>query len=183
MPRVCGGLRRPQKGVALVDVRLDVVPLPPRFSLPTVAGCRLGRYPGGSDRWGGERVVGGVLPRISIGADVWGESSMGKAFEVVNVLDLGEALCYITAAMRDLGEGSCLVPFVFECPSSSHDACPFRDVGASDDCPAISFAELFHFDVAGCAPLCTVGRSHCFFVVIRLLIIRCHSSCTCDGCV
>ncbi len=28
--------------VALVDVRLDVVPLPPRSSSPTVAGCRLG---------------------------------------------------------------------------------------------------------------------------------------------
>jgi len=28
--------------VALVDVRFDVVPLPPRSSSPTVAGCRLG---------------------------------------------------------------------------------------------------------------------------------------------
>jgi hypothetical protein len=27
-----------------VDVRLDVVPLPPRSSSPTVAGCRLGGY-------------------------------------------------------------------------------------------------------------------------------------------
>ena len=59
MPRVCGGLRRPQKGVALVDVRLDVVPLPPRSSSPTVAGCRLGGYPldviGGVETalWGG----------------------------------------------------------------------------------------------------------------------------------
>ena len=29
-------------GVALVDVRLDVVPLPPRSSSPNAAGCRLG---------------------------------------------------------------------------------------------------------------------------------------------
>ena len=39
---VCGGLR---SGAALVDVRLDVVPLPPSSSLPTVAGCLLGGYP------------------------------------------------------------------------------------------------------------------------------------------
>ena len=36
---VSDGLRL---GVALVDVRLDVVSLPPRSSSPTVAGCRLG---------------------------------------------------------------------------------------------------------------------------------------------
>jgi hypothetical protein len=70
---VCGGLR---SGAALVDVRLDVVPLPPRSSSPTVADCRLGGYPAGRDRWGGERVVGGVLPHINIVADVWGESSI-----------------------------------------------------------------------------------------------------------
>ena len=29
----------------------------------------------GRDRWGGERVVAGMLPGINIGADVWGESS------------------------------------------------------------------------------------------------------------
>ena len=57
-------------GVALVDVRLDVVPLPPRSSSPTVAGCQLGGFPGGHDRWGGERVVGGVIPRIGIGDGV-----------------------------------------------------------------------------------------------------------------
>ena len=57
-------------GVAFVDVRLDVVPLPPRSSSPTVAGCRLGGSPVGRDRWGEERVVGGVLPRISVGT--WG---------------------------------------------------------------------------------------------------------------
>ena len=34
-----GGL---SSGAALVVVRLDVVPLPPRSSVPTVAGCRLG---------------------------------------------------------------------------------------------------------------------------------------------
>ena len=74
---VGGGLRA---GDALVDVRLDVVPLPSRSSSPTVTGCRLGGYPGvsngGSDWWGGERDVGGVLPHINIGADVWGESSI-----------------------------------------------------------------------------------------------------------
>ena len=42
----------------------------PRSSSPTVAGCRLGGSPVGRDRWGGERVVGGVLPRISVGT--WG---------------------------------------------------------------------------------------------------------------
>jgi hypothetical protein len=60
---VCGGLRL---GVPLVDVRLDVVPLPPRSSSPTVAGCLLGGFPVGHDQWGGDRVVGGVLPRICI---------------------------------------------------------------------------------------------------------------------
>jgi hypothetical protein len=30
----------------------------------------------GRDRWGGERVVGGMLPRVNIGADVWNESSI-----------------------------------------------------------------------------------------------------------
>ena len=44
--------------------------LPPRSFSPTVAGCRLGGVPVGCDRWGGERVVGGVLPRINIGTDV-----------------------------------------------------------------------------------------------------------------
>jgi hypothetical protein len=69
---VGGGLR---SGAALVDVRLDVVPLPPRSSSPTVAGCGLGGFPAGRDRWGGERIVGGIPP-INIGADVWGESSI-----------------------------------------------------------------------------------------------------------
>jgi hypothetical protein len=64
---VSGGL---QSGAALIDVRLDVGHLPPRSSLPTLAGCRLGGFPVGGDRWGGERVVGGVLPRINIGT--WG---------------------------------------------------------------------------------------------------------------
>ena len=34
------------------------------------AGCRLGGFPVGHDWWGGERVVGGVLPRIGIGDGV-----------------------------------------------------------------------------------------------------------------
>jgi hypothetical protein len=37
-----GGL---SSGASPVVVRLDVVPLPPRSSAPTVAGCRLGGYP------------------------------------------------------------------------------------------------------------------------------------------
>ncbi len=45
-------------------------PLPPSSSSPTVAGCRLGGFPVGRDLWGGERVVGGVLPRINIGTNV-----------------------------------------------------------------------------------------------------------------
>jgi hypothetical protein len=39
---VGGGLR---SGAALVDVRLDVVPLLPRSSSQTVVGCLLGGYP------------------------------------------------------------------------------------------------------------------------------------------
>ena len=62
---VGGGLRL---GVALVDVRLDIVPHPPRSSSPTVAGCRLGGDPVGHDRWGGERVVGGVLSALAMGS-------------------------------------------------------------------------------------------------------------------
>ena len=64
---VGGGL---QSGAAFIDVRLDVGPLPPRSSSPTVAGCRLGGFPVGRDRWGGEHFVGGVVPRINIGTDV-----------------------------------------------------------------------------------------------------------------
>ncbi len=64
---VCGGL---QSGAALIGVRLDVGPLPSHSSSQTVASCRLGGFSVGSDQWGGERVVGGVLPRIDIGTDV-----------------------------------------------------------------------------------------------------------------
>ena len=70
---VSGGL---QSGAALIGVRLDVGSLPTRSSSLTVAGCRLGGFPTGRDLWGGKRVVGGVLPRIDIAADVWGESSI-----------------------------------------------------------------------------------------------------------
>ena len=88
-----GGL---QSGAALIDVRLDVGPLPPRSSSPTVAGCRLGGFPVGRDRWGGERVVGGVLPRINIGTDVRGESSiMTGVYErwCSSTLHIGWGLC------------------------------------------------------------------------------------------
>ena len=62
-----GGL---QSGAALIDVRLDVGPLPPRSSLPTVAGCRLDGFPVRRDWWGGERVVGGVLPALTLALGV-----------------------------------------------------------------------------------------------------------------
>ena len=52
-----GGL---SSGAAPVVVLLDVVPLPPRYSAPTVAGCRLGGYPAGRDRRGGKRAAGGM---------------------------------------------------------------------------------------------------------------------------
>jgi hypothetical protein len=52
--RVVGGCRAVSvglcSGAALVDVPLDVVPLLPSSSSQTVAGCRLGGYPVGSDR-------------------------------------------------------------------------------------------------------------------------------------
>ncbi len=63
---VGGGL---QSEAALIDVRLDVGSLPPRSSLPTVAGCRLGGFSVGRDWWGGESIVGGVT-LINIGT--WG---------------------------------------------------------------------------------------------------------------
>ena len=51
------------------------------IGLRLVVGCRLCLVVGwvgscGRDRLGGERCVGGVLPRISIGVDVWVESSI-----------------------------------------------------------------------------------------------------------
>ena len=64
---VGGGL---QSEAALIDVLLDVGSLPPGSSSPTVAGCRLGGFSVGRDWWGGERIVGGVVPRINIGT--WG---------------------------------------------------------------------------------------------------------------
>jgi hypothetical protein len=70
---VCGCLC---SGAALIDVRLDVVPLLPRSSSQTVAGCQLGGYPAGRDRWGRNRIVGGMLPHINIVSEVWGESSI-----------------------------------------------------------------------------------------------------------
>jgi hypothetical protein len=48
---------------------------PSPFFLADSGGLSVG-YPAGRDLWGGERIVGGVLPRINIGVDVWGESSI-----------------------------------------------------------------------------------------------------------
>jgi hypothetical protein len=53
-------------GAALIDVRLDVGPLPPSSSSQTVAGCLLGGFPVRRDQWGGERVVGGVYPALTL---------------------------------------------------------------------------------------------------------------------
>jgi hypothetical protein len=64
---VGGGL---QSGATLIGVRLNVGSLQPSSSSLTVTGCRLGGFPVRRDLWGGDRVVGGVLPRISIGT--WG---------------------------------------------------------------------------------------------------------------
>ncbi len=64
---VCGGL---QSEAALIDVRLDVGSLAPRSSSPTVAGCWLGGFSVGRDWWGGERVVGGVLPALTLALGV-----------------------------------------------------------------------------------------------------------------
>ena len=117
-PAVSGGL---SSGAALVDVRLDVVPLPPRSSSPTVAGCLLGGDHTGRDWWvestlreGCLRTTTGVcqcwfsghfrqvffntntLPRINIGADVWGESSiMTGVYEhwCSSTLHIGWGLC------------------------------------------------------------------------------------------
>jgi hypothetical protein len=43
--RMLRSLWWPATGAALIDVRLDVGPLPPRSSSLTVAGCRLGGFP------------------------------------------------------------------------------------------------------------------------------------------
>ncbi len=81
---LCGGGGRPRRGAAArrravggglrsgppSSASVSTSGLSLRFSLPTVIGCRLGGFPAGRGRWGGERVVGGVLPRISVGA--WG---------------------------------------------------------------------------------------------------------------
>jgi hypothetical protein len=99
----------------------DVVPLPPRSSSPTVAGCRLGGYPAGRDRWGGKRVVGGVLPRINIGADVWGESSiMTGVYErwcssTLHIRwGLCERLCLVFVCRGRYGLGRVVLLFILE---------------------------------------------------------------------
>jgi hypothetical protein len=71
---VGGGL---QSGASLIGVSLNVGSLPACSSSPTVSGRRLGGFPVGRDWWGGDRNVGGVLPRISIGT--WGLKSMSSS--------------------------------------------------------------------------------------------------------
>ena len=56
----------------MADLDLNVV------ELMQVVGW-VGIHPG-RDRWGGKRVVGGMLPRINIGADVWGDCSIMTGF-------------------------------------------------------------------------------------------------------
>ncbi len=105
---------------ALVDVRLDVVPLLPRSFSQTVKGSQLGGYPAGSDRWGGERVVGGMLPRINIGIDVWGESSIMTGVHqrwCSSTLHIGWGLCdrvclvLVSRGRYGLGGGGLLSSF------------------------------------------------------------------------
>jgi hypothetical protein len=69
---VGGGLR---SMAALVDVRFDVVPLPPSSSSQIVTGCRLGGYTAGRDRWDGKSTAGGMsedhdryFPMLVLGA-------------------------------------------------------------------------------------------------------------------
>ncbi len=100
---------------ALIDVRLDVVPLPPSSSSQTVAGW----YPVGRDRWGGERIVGGVLPRINIGANVWGESSiMTGVYErwCSSTLHIGwglcDRLCLVLVCRGRFGLGGVVLLFI-----------------------------------------------------------------------
>jgi hypothetical protein len=59
-----------QSEASLIDVLLDVGSLPPSSSSPQSASCRLGGFSVGRDWWGGERIVGGVVPHINIGT--WG---------------------------------------------------------------------------------------------------------------
>jgi hypothetical protein len=46
----------------------------PRVLVRTVAGCQLGGYPVGRDQW--KSRCGRDVPRINIGVNVWGESSI-----------------------------------------------------------------------------------------------------------
>jgi hypothetical protein len=55
-----------QSEAALIDVLLDVGSLPPSSSSPTVAGCRLGGFSVGRDWWGGQRIVEGWYPALTL---------------------------------------------------------------------------------------------------------------------
>ncbi len=84
-----------QSGASLIDVCLDVGSLPPRSSSPTVTGCQLGGFPVGRDWWGGDHIVGGVLPRISIGT--WG---------------LRDSLCLVLVCRGRYGLGGGVLLFI-----------------------------------------------------------------------
>jgi hypothetical protein len=88
---------------------------PAPFFLATVAGCRLGGYPAGRDRWGGERDVGGVLPRINIGADVWGESSIMIGVHqrwCLSTLHICDRLCLVLVCRGRYGLGGVVLLFI-----------------------------------------------------------------------
>ena len=72
-----------------------------------MAGYRLGGYPAGHDLWGGKRVVGGMLPRINIGADVGGESSIMTQF-----IKAGDRLLCTPDRLLCTPDGVCVIVYV-----------------------------------------------------------------------
>ncbi len=91
-------------GPAAGRVAQRYCPAPSIAPFPGVAGAgascqrQLSGYPAGRDWWGGDRDVGGVLPRINIGTrlNVWGESSiMTGVYErwCSSTLHIGWGLC------------------------------------------------------------------------------------------
>jgi hypothetical protein len=112
-----------------VVVRLDVLPLQPSSSTQTVAGCLLVGYSVGRVLWGGKRAAGGmsedhdrcfsmtvlgafstdvfqhqciIVPRLNIGNDVWGESSIITSQVLMNAGD--RLLCTL--------DGVCVIVYI-----------------------------------------------------------------------